>query len=85
MQIFNLARLVEQVEPFAGEIMIEIKDMASIILEGLKQDECIESVVMFMNEKSLQVRTTDGAIFNIGVVKTQHKINREPVYERKLT
>lgn len=62
--------------------MTEVGEITLTMLEGLKRNERVESVVVFMDGKSLQVRMTDGTMFNVGIAKTQHKINRKAVYEK---
>ena len=62
---------------------MEIQDIAKILIEGIKFSPEIETVVAFMNDKSLQITTVNGEMFNVCVVKARTKINRKPIYERR--
>ncbi len=61
---------------------VEVIDVATFIAKGLEGENKIESIITFMGDKSLQVRTTDGGVFNVCIVRTQNRINRQPIYQR---
>lgn len=61
---------------------MEYKDLTESMINGLKENEHVESLVAFMADRSIQVRTTDGEIFNIGIKRTQEKIKRPPIFQR---
>ena len=62
---------------------MEEEKIAKCIVNGLALDARIERVVSFCGDKSLQVFTVDGDLYNIGIRRAHTVIKREAVYEKE--
>lgn len=61
---------------------MEIKELSMLLLPQISAVPQIDNITILMNGRTMQLCMQDGSTFNVGIVKTQKKYNRQPDYVR---